>query len=412
MRWLLNESRRLWVLLTGQVLSEMGDQLYLLALPWIVYNLTSSAQAMALIGAIEVFSRVVSGIIAGVFVDRFSYRTVMFWSVLVQLLCSGTIPLLAMTDRLQIWHLYVLAFFLASAAVWYLTAFQTMLPQIVSVDSLPAANAKVNTVSMLVRLVGPSLAGLIIGYYSAYTGLLINAISFVPLALVVLILPLPKITSGQWKTFRSFLNDLSGGFQYTFTNIPVRTITLMGMIANIGITAVFAILVFYLRDRLKLSGPEVGAVFTAGAVGSVIGSVFFVRIMRWMTEAQGMIIGTLMIAVGLVALAFATSWYGFAAGNFVSALGTAIVSILSISIRQVHTPTALQGRVTGAGITLARLPSPLVMMLVGWSVARIDPRAIFWVSGAIVAASALLAQQGLVKYGERREESISSVESG
>jgi MFS family permease len=406
MRSWLDGSRRLWVLLVGQALSEMGDQLYLLALPWIVYNLTQSAQAMATIGALEVLSRVISGIIAGVFVDRFSYRTIMIWSILVQVICSGAIPILAMTEQLNLWYVYVLAFFLASAAVWYLTAFQTMLPQIVSLSDLQAANARANTVAMLVRLVGPSLASLVIAYYSAYTSLLVNAVSFLPLVFVLLILPLPHVATGQWRTFRAFFKDMGEGIQYTFANVPVRTITLMTMIANIGITAVVAILVFYLRDRLRLSGPEVGAIFTAGAIGSIVGSVFFVRFMRWFTEGQGMIIGTLMLAVGLALLAFPTTWYGFAASYLVATLGTAIASILSISIRQVHTPAALQGRVTGAGITLTRLPSPLVMALAGWAVSHIDPRFIFGVGGAIVATSVLLAYHGLLKRSPQDERAV------
>ena len=375
----------------------MGDQLYLLGFPWLVYDLTKSAKYMALMSGLEIAAKVVWGIVSGVFVDRFSRRSVLVWSLLTQAVFAGLIPVLSVAGALQVGHLFVIAFILTSATVWYQTAFESVIPSLVAAEELPQANAKVNGVNTAVRLVGPSAAGLILVRFGVSPALLVDSLSFLPLVLVLLVLALPPATGRKGSSVRQFFREAGEGLKYVLSHRVLNCIHQMAVLGNIGVTAVMAILLFHLRDNSNLSSTEVGSVFTAGALGGLLASFLITPLMKRITRGAAISAGAFITGVGLMALGLPRAWWGFAAAYGVAAIGTSIINILYLSIRQTETPAELQGRVAGAGMTLTRLPGPVAMAAAGWAVPFTGATAIFWASGLIVMASGVLGLRGLVQ---------------
>src|SRR5215471_11995738 len=98
--------RLLWI---GEGISLLGDMFYLIALPWLVLQLTGSALALGTILALASIPRAVFMLIGGAFVDRYSPRTVMIWSNAARFVLVALLSVLVLTNTTQMWILYVLA---------------------------------------------------------------------------------------------------------------------------------------------------------------------------------------------------------------------------------------------------------------------------------------------------------------
>src|SRR5262245_16828558 len=98
--------RLLWI---GESISLLGDQFYMIALPWLVLQLTGNALALGAIMALAAVPRALFMLIGGAFVDRFSPRNVMFASDFARLLLVALLTVLVLSGGIQLWMLYVFA---------------------------------------------------------------------------------------------------------------------------------------------------------------------------------------------------------------------------------------------------------------------------------------------------------------
>ena len=113
----VRDFRLLWI---GESVSLLGDQFYLIALPWLVLQMTGSALALGTVLALASIPRALFMLIGGAFVDRFSPRSVMFASNLIRMILVGLLALLVLMGSIQLWMLYVLALAFGTADAFYL----------------------------------------------------------------------------------------------------------------------------------------------------------------------------------------------------------------------------------------------------------------------------------------------------
>src|SRR6266540_2552752 len=151
--------RLLWI---GEGISLLGDQFYLIALPWLVLQLTGSALALGTILALASIPRAVFMLVGGAFVDRYSPRSVMIWSNFARFVLVALLAVLVLTTNTQMWMLYVLALAFGLADAFYFPAQTAIVPQLLSEDQLQAGNTFVQGTAQLSLFLGPMLAGALI----------------------------------------------------------------------------------------------------------------------------------------------------------------------------------------------------------------------------------------------------------
>ena len=155
--------RLLWI---GEAISLLGDQFYMIALPWLVLQLTGNALAVGTVLAVAAIPRALFMLVGGALVDRFSPRSLMLGSNLVRF---GLVVLLAglvLTGTIELWMLYVMALFFGLADAFFYPAQSAIVPQLVKERDLPTANALVQGTAQLSLFVGPMLAGGLIALFS------------------------------------------------------------------------------------------------------------------------------------------------------------------------------------------------------------------------------------------------------
>src|SRR5690554_2658694 len=92
----------------GSIISSFGSQMYTIAIPLLIYQISQSALAMSTMRAIEFFPNILIGMLAGVLVDRFSRKKMMQWMSFIQFASVFGMVTLLWTDQIEIWHLYIL----------------------------------------------------------------------------------------------------------------------------------------------------------------------------------------------------------------------------------------------------------------------------------------------------------------
>jgi hypothetical protein len=157
-------SRNFRLLWMGQGTSLLGDQFYLIAMPWLVLQRTGDPLALGTVLALAGLPRAVFMLVGGAVTDRFSPRTIMLASDLIRLVLMVGLTAFMLFHSIDIWMLYVFSLVFGMAAGFFLPASNAIVPGLVGKENLPAGNAITQGTGQLAQFIGPVLAGGLIAW--------------------------------------------------------------------------------------------------------------------------------------------------------------------------------------------------------------------------------------------------------
>src|SRR5436305_8645455 len=149
----LPDFRNLWL---GATISLLGDQFYLVALPWLVLQLTGSSLALGTVLMTTAIPRAVLMLLGGVVIDRFSARRVMMTTAVVRAALVGAVAALIWWHRIALWQLYGLTFAFGVADAFPFPAGPALMPTLVPPEQLQPANALMQSSTVLAQMAGPA----------------------------------------------------------------------------------------------------------------------------------------------------------------------------------------------------------------------------------------------------------------
>ena len=260
--------RMLWA---GSAISAVGDQFYLVALPWVVLQLTGSAVAVGTILMAVAIPRAVLMLLGGALTDRISARRILMSTASARTLLVTIIGFLLWSHSLQLWQLYVLGFFFGVADAFAWPAATTLLPSVVKREQLVAANSVFQTTGQLTTIAAPAPAGLVIKALGTAWAFFIDAISFLFIIAALWRLPDPPKAASAAKppVWRSILD----GIAYVRRDVPLRSLMLVAAMLNFCISGPMGVGLPYLAKTKFGSAAAYGLVISAMAAGGLIGSL-------------------------------------------------------------------------------------------------------------------------------------------
>jgi len=155
--------RLFWI---GQTISVLGSQFYLIALPWLVLQLTGDPFQMGTVLALAGIPRAIFMLVGGALTDRFSPRTMMIYSNLIRTLILATMTFLVLEYAVSMWMIYALTLVFGLADAFYYPAQSAIMPLIVDHELLLAGNSIVQGTVQVSIAAGPAIAGTLIAYFS------------------------------------------------------------------------------------------------------------------------------------------------------------------------------------------------------------------------------------------------------
>ena len=181
--------RRLFI---GRSISELGDEIVAVAVPFVVYDLTQSTLAVGLLGLCELVPVFVFPIVGGAVADSVERRRFMVWSHLFLALMSGLMAINASRDEPQLWPLYVFATLSAGMYTFNRPALDTWPARLLPRELIPSANALEAGFGTAVGMLGPVTAGVLLALLAPAGVFVIDAVTFlVAIGFVLRMAPSP-----------------------------------------------------------------------------------------------------------------------------------------------------------------------------------------------------------------------------
>jgi MFS family permease len=328
----------------GQGVSLMGTWMQQTAMSWLVYRLTGSAMILGLIGFTSQIPMFLFSPIAGVYADRLNRYRMVIATQFCAMLQALALAFLALTGLIEVWHLFILSFLLG-----LINSFDMPIRQSFIVEMLESKADLGNAIALNsflfngARLLGPSIAGVLIGMTSEGTCFLINGISFLAVLLALLCMKINK--KGLSRVKDSIMNDMKGGFAYVWNFIPIRYILVnLALMSFVGMP--FAILMpVFAKDILK-GGPEtLGFLMASSGLGAIAGALFLASRKTVLGLGRLIVIGSSMFGAGLICFAMSRSVLLSAVLLTFTGFGMMVQMVASNTIIQTIVDDEMRGRV-------------------------------------------------------------------
>jgi MFS family permease len=378
---------------TGQLISLIGTWMQQVALTWLIYRLTNSAFLLGIAGFAGQIPMFLFSSIAGVIADRFNKHRILIITQLLAMLQAIVLAVLTLTGAITIWYILPLLVFLGIVNAFDMPTRQSfVLEMIENKEDLGNAIALNSSMFNGARLIGPAIAGILIGTIGEGPCFIINAVSFLAVIIALLAMKLPAKPAQQRK--EGILDGYKEGFRYVTRFKPIAYILLLiAIVSFIGIP--FATLMpVFARDILNGGPHTLGFLMGAHGIGALLGAAILASrksvrgLSRWIAAAA------FTFGAGLCFFAFSTNQALSFALLVVVGFGMMVQLASSNTIIQTVADDDKRGRVMSFYTVAFTGMTPFGSLLTGALASRIGAPVTIFISGLLcIAAAALFTTQ-------------------
>lgn len=347
-------SRNYRTYLYGSTLSLHGLWIQRLALGWHAWELTESAFIVGLLASAQFLPLILLTPFFGVLADRASVRGA---AIVVQTLLAVTatiLGLLTITGSMTTEWLLFLAFLQGITNSAYSPVRHSLIPHLVSRNKFPSAVAINAIVFNVSRLIGPAIAGVIVALYGLSAAYFINAVTYLPMILVMFVLRIDE--EEPHPSLRDpYLSQLLEGLRYTRDHAPIRQVILLAAVSNFFGRGVLELMPAFAALIFAGGTDELAVLMAAAGVGAILASLLFSSRTFGAHLHQIVVVGA--IGVGLSTLMFAF------VGNLVT--GVIVVALLGLFTSFVAIGSQTEVQVSVENRLRARVMSMWTITIVG-----------------------------------------------
>ena len=395
-------SRDFRLLWGGQFVSLLGDQFFLVALPWLVLQLTGDPLAIGLVLAVSAAPRAVFLLVGGVLIDRFSPRAVMLFSNIGRTILVAVLALLTITGSVQLWMLYAFGFLLGLGYALFLPAQSVIVPRLVPEGRLQTGNAIIQGTTQLALFIGPVTAGILITLL-AHTGtaaarvpqasgialvFALDAAGFMVSAITLALIASPLVRRDRSRHVirSSVLRSLGAGLADVWRDKTLRHYFVLIGAVNLALLGPLSVGVPVLaHTRFSGGAFAYGAVLSGLGAGALAGVVAGGVLRRPLGRAfaAAMLGSTVVLGIGLAMLGALPSAGSAVGATFLIGLAEGYLIVQFITWIQVRTSREGLGRMMSILLVISIGQAPLSNLVAGLLMK-------FSVSVVMIAAGSLI----------------------
>jgi MFS family permease len=257
----------------GQGISLIGTWMQMIAMSWLVYRITNSAFFLGLIGFSSQICIFFFSPFAGVLSDRWNRHHILIATQTLAMVQAFILAILTLTGTISVLHIVILSLFLGFVNAFDMPNRQAFVVEMVEKrEDLGNAIALNSFMFNGARLVGPSIAGILISILGEGMCFLLNGVSF--LAVIIALLAM-KLTSNERKQEKTkVFQGLKEGFTYSFGFPPIRSIIFfLGWISLVGMACI-TLMPIFAKDILHGGPQTLGFLMAASGAGAAIGAIY------------------------------------------------------------------------------------------------------------------------------------------
>lgn len=346
--------------------SRFGDALEMLAMLYLVYDLTGSGLAMGSLMLFSVLPNAIISPLAGVISDKYNKNKIMFLSEMVRVICILLIPLLMLTHSIQLWHIYLISVIVSIAESFFEPTAGITFFLVIGKEDMPLYNSAVTISNHILRVLGYSLSGIFIATIGKEIIFIIDAITFLASAIVSLIIKIPKLENTRAKEKTNFKEDLFSGFKYVFSNKTIISIMFVILIVNFLGTPLDTYIPILLDRILKVSKVWSGYFATAAIIGAILGNILYPILNKTSFKLQHLYFyGLILLGISMGLAGFILTPIYYLVLFFIFGAIGSLISVWSFTEIQLLVDTIFLGRVSSILTMLSLVAAPLAGVVFG-----------------------------------------------
>jgi MFS family permease len=373
----------------GQGISLIGTWMQRIAMGWLVYRLTHSAFLLGLVGFTGQIPVFLLTPFAGVLADRLNRHRMLVVTQILAMIQALALALLILTGTIAVWHIVSLSIFLGFVDAFDMPVRQSFLVEMIeNREDLGNAIALNSSIVNSARLIGPSIAGILIAYVGEGVCFLLNAVSY--LAVIASLLAM-KIVSRRIETPKTdIFQGVKEGFSYAFGFSPIRSVLLLISLVSLLGMPLTVLMPVFAGDILHGDSHTLGFLMGASGTGALVGAIYLASrrtilgLEKWTALACG------IFGVGLIVFSQSRNFWFSLLLMLITGFGMLVQMASANTLLQAVVEEDKRGRVMSLYTMAFRGMVPFGSLLGGSLASKIGAPNTVLIGGASCVLGALL----------------------
>jgi MFS family permease len=377
--------RDFWI---ARSLSLLGDQFYLVAVPWVVTQLTPSNLAVGLVMLVGTVPRAALMLVGGLATDRYSSRRVLMATAAARTLLVATVAALIGTHAITLWHIVALTLAFGVTDAFSLPAAAALLPTVVPKEQLRQANAVSQSAQSMTQLFGPGMAGLVVARLGSAVAMAFDAVSFIPMIFTLWRFPdVPRAATpgGRKKTMDALLE----GLRSVRADDVLLALLILFAVMNLAVSGPASVGLVLLAKARFGSAAALGTALTCFGAGNLAGSLVVGYLKKLGRTGLLIILMSVLTGLEVAALGVASNLIVVCAVLAIMGIGVGAINVVFSTWIQTRVPAERLGRVMSVMLFVSLGLTPISFALAGLGAA-------FSLTGMFVGSGLALAAASLV----------------
>ncbi|MFA7621813.1 MAG: MFS transporter [Aminobacteriaceae bacterium] len=370
----------------GQIVSLSGLWMQRVAMSWLVYRITGSPLLLGTVDFMTQIPLLLFGSFTGAFLEGRDLRRIIIVCQVISMLHALSLALLTLTGVVQYWHILILAAVIGMSDAFEIPARQGFTIRLVeNEEDLGNGIALTSSLFNVTRLIGPSMAGMIIAVVGEGVCFLLNGMAYTATltALYLMRFKRPLISE---QARRGVLEGMKEGIRYVAAFLPLRNYILSVALVSFFAFPYMVLLPVFSREILGGGPRTLGFLTGAAGLGALAGSVTLA--LRRSPVGLGRIMAVACVLLGLSLAAFSQSGFFYLSLAIMPFLGFFMITTLVSCNTLVQTlvDEDKRNRVMSLFIVSATGITPLGSLSFGWLASRLGAPLTLLVGGAVTFA--------------------------
>ncbi len=301
---LANNNYRLFF--SGQLISLIGTWLQIVAQSWLVLKLTNSAFLVGLVAAIATLPTLLFSMFGGLIVDAFPKKKILIFTQVSAMVLAFILGILTVAKIVNIWEIIFLAFLLGTVNALDIPARQAFVVEVVGKPLLPSAISLNSGIFNGARVIGPSLAGLLIGLIGTGGAFILNGISYFAVVLALIKMNVPSIVH---PTHPNPLKAIGEAISYSFAHPIIRTLLIFVGVVSIFGWSYATVMPVIAQNIFHQGATGLGYLYAASGLGAVLATVVVSAFSRKVSAPVFILGGNFLFAVAIILFAMTSNLY-------------------------------------------------------------------------------------------------------
>jgi MFS family permease len=356
---------------------------------WLVYRLTGSALLLGVVTFTSQAPTLLFTPFAGVLADRYDRHRLLVVTQVMAMVQAAVIAALVLTNVIAVWHLVLLGLFLG-----IVNAFDTPIRQALIVEMIEDREDLGNAIALNssivngARLLGPSIAGILIASVGEGMCFLLNAVSYVAVIAALMAMTIaPKRMRAQrpqiWQAWRE-------GLTYAFGSPPIRSVLLLLSVVSFMGMPYATLLPIFAQEVLRGGAQTLGFLMGAAGIGALIGAMFLASRDSVLGLGTVLVVSAAIFGIGLIGFSLSRFFWLSCGMMLVSGFGMMVHLAAANTLVQTFVDDDKRGRVMSLHTMSVRGMVPLGSLIAGGLAGQIGASATLMLGGICCVLGAVI----------------------